>query len=737
MNTGVESKSTRPGLGYAVPREWYEQYVREPEAAPDIKNRNLAQSGHGGLKKESDYWVVSPREWQDIKKRYAYDVELPTGTVTIHVTLRGKNQIEKRFETDASKNIFEIIQVVLFSHRITVGRFSEKYSCSITNSPELTDALIKCEAEDVEIEIEKRESGKQKKRRTEKSSWHSWTGGAASVLDSDSSSRDPDTQSSTSSDSESGYESDRVMHRPDFHAEISRSAPASFHNVGLSCYMNTALQVLLGTEDLSSSLLGVPESAIRRQAQKKSNVKGHCRKKAAELIFSYRYLIQCAKKGNECGSALREVKRILGTIDPRYWKCAEEDAGEVVSLILNTFWHFFAGSKYESLVTDLFMYCADILRVYFDAEGNEIHAKTMNIYKALVLNGSFGSETGAHSHVLVVHENQLHTTSFCVPRGPGGQIQVVTAKERISRVFQVSPECIEVAEIRDDQKVLKRENDHVFTPQKSLVQQPIFWIASSAASNGRLFLLLKMSSEKDGGGILTTIFGQKEKKLFRTPYLIESPRDVPEFLEHKLGLKRKKASGDGNELIQVVSQHAETPSTHPSVTAIVPDGIWDVSKYAEAVRGREGSYWDSLHVQCVVTNWEYTTPKKKIGSTEKEKGQRKPPGAQSFVDSMHFCRFSKYICILLPEGLGSPEKGEKTVGRVKLTLEKDGLVLDGRSYGLVGVLVHHNFGVGGHYVAFTKRGNQWYHCNDSTITQATPEEAVSTGYPYGVLYRGT
>ncbi|OAG29480.1 hypothetical protein NEDG_00613 [Nematocida displodere] len=659
-------------IGYAVPREWYKSYSENAEHAAVLVNAEIL-TPEKELNLESKYQVVSCEEWEEIKKKTQYDEEVPYGVVNITIDFTNKESIQKNFQSHSSKKVFDIIKLVLFSHKMTEQRFIKYYRWKINAAASLSEALIKCKTKNIHLEIERKE--------TEQSS----------------------------------------------EEEIKRenTRPAEFRNVGLSCYMNTALQVLLGVDELSHKILAISSNTIYDLGRKRNTAKGHSKEKCAQLLLAYRSLVKSSKKGGDCGSMLREIKKVLGEIDSRYGRCSEEDAGEVFSLILNNFNYLFEKTKYDSLVSDLFRYNADELQECLDRSRKEVRRTEKNIYKSFVMNGSFGSEKGPHAHVLVVHRNQLLVSSVCVYKEEGGDLLVGNVRKKICRDFQVSLENVVAGESTAQFRVIKREDGYTFASKKNLHEQPVFYIVDNPEEIE--FVFLRYLPQKESLGFLTSIFGSGDKRVFSAPFLIKKKSNLAHFLEDSLRIKRRTTVPD--TMLELQESVKEDSRLFSSVCVVVSHKHWDATEYINAIKEREEETRDALHIQCVVTNWENRHIRK---PSEEEKADN--PNIHRVVESRHFCKFSKYFCVQLSNGLGASFK-EKPLEKHKLTIEKDSLMLDGGRYALVGILVHHNFGIGGHYVAFTKRGESWYHCNDSTITRSTVSAAISTGYPYGLLYR--
>jgi len=660
-------------IGYAVPMDWYKSYVENGKKPSEIKNRKII-SEEGDLDRSSSFEVVGVKEWAEIKKKNTYDVEVPVGTVEVSLTLAEKEEIKKRFEVKSSKETFDVVKAVLFSQKMTEKDFLKRYKYTITGNIDIKEQLIKCGRKNVEITIERKETD-------------------------------------TSSEEE----------------EEKEKKPAEFRNLGLSCYMNTALQVLLGVEELSKSLASISTETIRALGQRKGAKGVYKREKCVELLLAYRSLVRATEKGEACDNKLREFKSVLGSIDTRYGKRAEEDAGEVFSLILNNFSYLFEKSKYENVVSDLFAYNTDLVKVFLDASSREVGREEKSLQKSFVLYGSFRSEKGAHAHVAVVHRKQLVITSFCVLIEEGGSLMVGKVKERIGREFKVEAEKIVAGEPAGEMKMLKRGDGFSFAPKKNLFEQPMFYIVGEVKEIE--FMYLKYLPQKESG-FFSSMFSGSDGKAVNMPFLIEKRRNITEFLEAELRIERR---ADAETVLEIKNAIEESELAYSSMCVVITHRSWDARKYLNAIKDRRSEIKDALHIQCAITNWEHRVTRKIRGEQVPEEVEAKKP--VSFVEFTQFHNFSTYFCIQLPLGLGGPFKGEKFGDRTTPYIEKDGLILKGVRYSLVGVLVHHNFGIGGHYVAFTKRGKTWYHCNDSTITKSTVDEAVSTGYPYGILYR--
>ncbi|KAI5184299.1 hypothetical protein NEHOM01_0044 [Nematocida homosporus] len=725
MKVLMESNNILDGKdrpGYAIAKDWYIKYKSGETNLPKLINRPI-RSKITELTAQSDYQVISCSEWEKIRQTYNFDIEVPVGVVNISMRLQNKDTspIDKHFQAAASQEIFEVIQVVLFSHKMTKSQFNQQYDYQITNGVDLSAQLIKCNSDEVNIEISLRDSLSNDLGLND----------SLSGLKKRDKIGEVNTHNNLSRNNNLSYQDNK--NSKDLKKD-SGTKPVEFRNVGLSCYMNTALQVLLGVSELSQKILGIRSETIRELSQRKNTKKGYSKEKSAQLLLAYRGLAKSAAKGEDCSGRLREMKRALGNIDPRYGRCTEEDAGEVFSLILTNFSYLFERTAYEKLVSNLFMYNADLVRVYKTESGQEVHRERKNLYKSFVLNGSFGSEKGPHAHVLVVHQCQLLITSLCVYQESSGELLVGAVKEKISRDFQVPVEQVLVGEMAGEGRmVLKREDSYRFMPKKALFGQPIFYIAEQIMTSEIEFVFLKYLPQKENQNFFTSLFGNNDKNIIEMPFIMKKERDIAEFFKSNLKIIRKPEESD--TLLEIKDTVAESPMYFSSMVVVISHKHWQATEYIESLKERKNKAKETLHVQCVLTNWENNHVRQV--DRKKDRNEKKEPiaGAASVLEFTSFCCFAKYFCVQLPLGLGSYYTGERLFEKHKLQVEKDGLILDGKAYSLVGILVHHNFGIGGHYVAFTKRGDVWYHCNDSTITKSSVQEAVSTGYPYGILYR--
>ncbi|KAI5172796.1 hypothetical protein NEFER03_1828 [Nematocida sp. LUAm3] len=665
---GSIAQKPKDTLGYALPTEWYLAY-KENKSVSSIKNKEIL-NGCNQLNREAEYHVVTCKEWKEIKKKYEYDVEVPVGMVNVHIKLKEKQKIEKEFPVDGTQIIFEVFQVVLFSKKMTEETFTDLYNWKINGDVTLKDALIKCEAENVYIEIERK------------------------IIEEE---------------------------------EAVEMKPSGFRNIGLSCYMNTALQVLLGVPELSQRILEIDRKVVKEIAQKRSHRKGYNREKGCSLFLAYKGLLESIKKEQDCWESLREIKRVLGSIDSRYGRCSEEDAAEVFSLILTNFDYLFEKTKYSGMVSELFKYSANQVQTFLDANRNEIITEKKHLYNSFVLNGTFGSEQGPHAHVLVIHANQLICTSLCIHIKNNTRLIVGEVKKIISENLEISRDSVVSVEISSEGQVFKRSDEHSFISRKYLYEQPIFYIIEEAQDNIE-FVFLNYQSQREGAAFFISLFGGDEATK-NLPFVIKKQANITDFLKDSLRISRSPE--DSKTLLDIQNGFAESKELFGSMSIVISHKHWNASEYLHAIKERKNKLKECTHIQCVITNWENR-------STRKPKKEEKS-GCKQRVDNIieytQFCKFSEYFCVQLPLGLGSSYKGEKMYEKEKFHVEREGLILNGSVYSLSGVFVHHNFGSGGHYVAFTKREDVWYHCNDGTINIASGKEAVSTGYPYGLLYR--
>ncbi|OAG32233.1 hypothetical protein NEIG_01918 [Nematocida sp. ERTm5] len=644
-------------VGYAISSESYALCKIDKSAV--INNKIILRDGI--VDADSDYLVISCREWDSLISVHSYDEEVPFGTIHINLTVN-TNEIVKKFTVPAGQVLFDVIKIVLYTEKMSRDEFTNRFRYEVTPNLGLDEKLVRGEAVDVCIEI---------------------------------------------------FEVSRE-NAP----EKEECKPVEFRNVGLTCYMNTALQVLLGVGELSSAIEEMSRDEICKYSERKDSKKGYNRKKCGDLLNAYRELIRTVRKKGDCAGKLREIKRAIGAIDNRYRGCTEEDAGEVFSLILTNFNYLFEKTKYAKLIPDLFMYSAESVRIF--KEGEEVVSKKVKpLYKSFVLNGSFGSEGGPHSHVLVIHKNQLIVTGLCIhsERDSIGNI-----KEKISNSFHVETSKI-VSILISNGKVGKVADEDLLACKRNLLEQPIFYITDEEIESIE-FLFISYTPIAEGLAFFTSLFSGL-KNVFQIPFLVRKKCNIAQFLESHLRIKRR----DVPNTVLDIQQNIESTENHfGSMVVVLSNKYWDATAHIDIIKNRKYEVKECVHVQCVVSNWENLTVR-----------ERTPEDTEKFSfdvveESTKFRRFSKYFCVQLPVGLGRPFKGDKS-DRQKLFVEKDGLVLDGAVYSLVGILVHHSFGIGGHYVAFTKRNNTWYHCNDSTITKSSVNEAISTGYPYGILYK--
>lgn len=753
-------------LGYAVSREAYNRYKKGEKFK--IENERILKEGD--LDPSADFIVLSQKEWEDISGVSGFDREVIVGRAEIHIVLE-KGEIEKKFSVPVSEVLFNVIKIVIFQERMREEEFVEGYFYRISPEIELKDRIVTGDTERVKIEIEKKKQTEKKEEKTSQtdglSNGTNSTNGAnrangmgntnnpnstlnnpsqsnstlsemdnpnnPSQLDNSDALDDLDGESELSStghseqSSTSDSQSSNSCHSSQLNSSGNQSSnysalstrpssfslsarpdctPVEFRNVGLTCYMNTALQVLLGVSELSSTIEEMSKREIDQFKRRRNTKKGYNREKSGELLLAYKELIRTVREKGDCLIRLKEIKRVLGSIDSRYRGCTEEDAGEAFSLILSNFSYLLEKTKYDRLISDLFLYRAESVEI---VRGKET---VKELYKSFVLNGSFGSE-GGHFHVLVVNRDQLVWSRLCVHFTR--RISVGKIIQRILENFRL--ERRKVVGVRvDGERVIRLKDDYEFNFEKSLFNQPIFYITEKTDENIE-FVFLKYSSV-DGLSFFSSFFSGG-RNLFEIPFLVGRRCNLAEFLEGELRINRRTEVPD--TVLDIQESSGGGNSYFSSIVISFSNKHWDLSEYIEIVKTRRYGVKESINVQCVVSNWETRTERKIDGVVTEE--------------FTRFRGFSRYFCVQLPVGLGRPFKGEKD--RQKLLVEKDGLVLDGVSYSLAGILVHHSFGIGGHYVAFTKRNGIWYHCNDSTISKSSVNEAVTTGYPYGILYRKT
>lgn len=650
-------------VGYAVPRDAYKKYLKGNSA--QIRNSEIMKDS--SLDLSADFVVISCAEWDCLAKEVGYDIDIPFGMCDIRIVV-DSGEIDKRFSVPSSEIVFDLIKIVIFQESMEEEEFLQKYFCKISPEIELSDQIVRGESKEVKIEISSRVK--------------------------------------------------RVKEEP-----VDECTPVEFRNVGLTCYMNTALQVLLGVSELSSVIEKMKITEITEYSQRKNTKKGYSREKSGDLLIAYRDLIKTVRKKGDCLPKLRDIKRAMGNIDPRYRGCAEEDAGEAFSLILSNFNYLFEKTLYERLIPDLFMYCAESVKIY-RKDRKEVLTEVKPLYKSFVLNGSFGSEHGPHSHVLVINRDQLVVTRLCVHFE--GAVTVQKVKDRIAECFRVGEDSIVGVRV-EDEKVVRLDQSYEFILSKNLLNQPIFYVTDKEIDKIE-FVFLSYTAAVEGLAFFTSLFSGV-KNVFQMPFLVERKCNIAHFLE--TGLKIKRRTDVPNTLLDIQQTTKGTDAYFGSMVIALSNKYWDATEHTDIIKTRRHNVKDHIHIQCVVSNWEASSIRNR---SEKDLNGCDFDKVEEFT---RFRDFSKYFCVQLPIGLGRPFKGEKILDRQKLLVEKDGLVLNGVSYSLTGILVHHSFGIGGHYVAFTKRNGMWYHCNDSTITKSSVNEAVTTGYPYGILYKKT
>ncbi|KAI5190023.1 hypothetical protein NEMIN01_0808 [Nematocida minor] len=650
-------------VGYAISREAYNRHKNGDDTA--LCNSKLLKDGALDLK--SDFVVLSCAEWDRIVGLVGCDTEIPVGSVNMNIVVNN-GDVNKKFAIPAGEVLFTVIKIVLFKEGMEEEEFAREYTYSTTPEIQLGDKIVRGDSEHVKVEIFSRR--------------------------------------------------EKMVPQA-----INECTPVEFRNVGLTCYMNTALQVLLGVGELSAAIEGMSTREIDEYSRRKNTKKGYNKEKSGDLLRAYRDLIKTVRVKGDCLAKLKEIKRAMGNIDFRYRGCTEEDAGEAFSLILSNFNYLFEKTKYEKLIPDLFIYHAESVKI-FKKNRESVSSEIKPLYKSFVLNGSFGSEGGPHSHVLIIHKNQLVVTRLCIHSE--GRVSVRAIKERIAGSFRVDLGEI-VGILVDDGKVARLADSYEFSLNKNLLLQPIFYVTDKDLDKIE-FLFLSYTAAVEGLSFFTSLFSGV-KNVFQMPFLVEKKCNIAQFLQNNLKIKRRT---EVPNTVLDIQQNVDASDLHfGSMVIALSNKYWDATAHIDIIKNRKYEAKDYVHVQCVVSNWENVTVRSKSA------GDKENFDFDTIEESTKFSRFSKYFCVQLPIGLGRPFKGEKMFDRQKLFVEKDGLMLDGVSYSLVGILVHHSFGIGGHYVAFTKRNNTWYHCNDSTITKSSVNEAISTGYPYGILYTKT
>ncbi|KAH9386939.1 uncharacterized protein NEMAJ01_1835 [Nematocida major] len=635
-------------IGYAVAKKSYEKYKAGED--PLVSSQDILKNGF--LDPNSNYTVISCREWDAINAEFLCDAAVPVGRVRMHVTV-SPDGISKDFAVPAGEKLFSVIRVVLFSEKMSLEEFQQNFACTVSPPVGMGESLVRGESAEISVKITRKVS-------------------------------------------------------PESLQDENR--PVEFRNVGLTCYMNTALQVLLGVSELSDAVLQISQEEIREFAARKNTRQGYDREKCGVLLQAYKALVKTARRRGDCLGKLKEIKRALGSIDPRYRGCSEEDAGEVFSLILNNFNYLFEKTPYESLIPDLFVYTAESVRV-LRSHGEVVGRKVKPLYRSFVLNGSFGSEGGPHGHVLVIHRNQLITTGLCLYQGK----TVGEIRESVSRKFQ-EPVWKVLAVQMEGERIRKVPDAEPFSFRKNLLEQSFVYVTDEALEDAE-FLFISYTPGIEGLSFLASFFSGV-KNVFQIPFLVRKKCNIAQFLGENLKIKRR--TDVPNTVLEIKHSREETEEYFGSMVVALTNKYWDAAEHIESIKNRKYEVRDCVHVQCVVSNWE---------SPSRERREEEGKEVEEFT---RFRGFSKYFCVQLPVGLG---KGGEKFDRQKFFVEKEGLVLDGAAYSLVGILVHHSFGIGGHYVAFTRRGGMWYHCNDSSITKSSANDAASTGYPYGILYR--
>lgn len=93
--------------------------------------------------------------------------------------------------------------------------------------------------------------------------------------------------------------------------------------------------------------------------------------------------------------------------------------------------------------------------------------------------------------------------------------------------------------------------------------------------------------------------------------------------------------------------------------------------------------------------------------------------------------FPDYLIVALKRFTGGRERRDKISTPLDFT---NTLMIQGQKYRVVAITTHHGNSLEhGHYTALVHSSNQWWQCNDSSVSKATTQD-LSTGFSQGYIY---
>lgn len=645
-------------VGYAVSKAWID---KELSRGGPVKNQAIL-GGRGELGKDAEYEIVSPSEWTEMKRR-GYDHEIAVGDVMCYFELeKSQAKTKKEVQVPAGTILFDVIKDIYFDPDMAVEDFKGEYR--VLKGGEAVDVRQKVvELGDEVCCITIRGIGGD-------------VGGR-------------------------GYGGTRLC---------------GLDNVGNTCFMNSVLQCLYNIDDFTNFF--IQDRHLKRSCGPDSDRLNARREK---LTLDYAELIKRMYYSDGASIAPWSFKNTLSLLNPMFKGSSQHDAPEFLFLLLDGIHEYLNVRKKEKLNKKEKLKAAvqgEAPDRQAEREWSEYIEKNKSIITDLFM-GQLRSSLQCKScqHTSIKHDPSMYLAlsipdaaeyvSVCINffdchRPPirvayHQNVSVKDLKDAVKRERGVHGNLIAV-EVSGD-KVIREAKDYETLPRKgvSVYEYP-------GKKEDVAFLVLRFST-----------YYIVQHRLDH-PLLIDKSMDLHEALASKLkGLMRRdrrdRELGWWREKVVEISVNEKPPIT--IVKAVFASGsfseIFEKDFKMESVVQREGDVFTLQN--CV----DFFMKKEDLSEGNAICCERcgKKTGA---TKQMEMVRAPRCLVVSLKKFKYTSSGQVNVFTVIDFPIER--FALAGTVYKLSGACNHHSMGHGGHYTAYVRRGERWFVCNDSNVSEA-------------------